>query len=167
LKLEEQNQEYKQQASQFPELIEAIERVTAEEERLKELVRQKIAEVDELRVRYQRIEASLRNNKTQQEQHIPALEGKLGQSNAENDRLNQALRARAGEIDSLRNRQMEMEREIRRLGEVEGQKNNIQTQMDGQVRQVSDLQGTVRQLEAKLRRLEEMEKELNNERGHK
>lgn len=57
-----------------------------------------MGQVDDWKGRYQKVETDLRENKAQQEQKIPMFEAKLNQLGSENDRLNNALKSRAGQI---------------------------------------------------------------------
>jgi hypothetical protein len=70
----------------------------AEGDRLKDVVRQKMGEIDDWKGKCQKIDTQLRENKAQQEQRIPVLETKVNQLDGENERLNNALKSRGGEI---------------------------------------------------------------------
>lgn len=123
-----------------------IQQVNGESDRLKDAMRQKMGEIDDWKSRYQRVETDLRQNKAQQEQRIPMLEGKLNQLNAENDRLNNALKSRAGEIENWKNKHSDIERQITRYITIEQDKKNLENQLDNHIRQINDLQGNMRQL---------------------
>jgi len=74
------------------------------------------------------------------------LEGKLNQLNTENDRLNNALKSRAGEIENWKNKHSDIERQITRYITIEQDKKNLESQLDNHIRQINDLQGNMRQL---------------------
>ena len=102
-------------------------------ERLNNVLRAKLDEIDQWKRKLSEREMQLSKLKNVEDE-LANYQSKFGMMQAENDRVNGLLRTKQGEIEDLKNKHSKLELTINSFSHVEKEKENLQGKLNDQVR---------------------------------
>ena len=117
------------------ELTGKLDLATKELDRLNNLLRSKIDQIEKWKQRYSAKEAELGQYKNL-ENDVAQYENKLNMSKAENDRVNSILKSRLEEIEAWKRKNGELEGAIARLGLLEKDKKLFEDKFNHQIKTI-------------------------------
>jgi flagellar capping protein FliD len=144
-RLEEEATRGKEMVHYNNELTDKLDLASKELDRLNNLLRSKIDEIEKWKQRYSAKEAELTQYKNL-ENDVAQFESKLQMSKAENDRINGILKSRLEEIEAWKRKNGELEGAIARLGLLEKDKKMFEDKFNHQIKAIEELNFALNQL---------------------
>jgi chromosome segregation ATPase len=145
-RLEEEATRGKEMVHYNNELTDKLDLASKELDRLNNLLRSKIDEIEKWKQRYSAKEAELTQYKNL-ENDVAQFESKLQMSKAENDRINGILKSRLEEIEAWKRKNGELEGAIARLGLLEKDKKMFEDKFNHQIKAIEELNFALNQLQ--------------------
>lgn len=115
-------------------------------ERLNNVLRNKLDEIEQWKKKVSDREMELSKLKNV-EDDLANYESKFGMMQAENDRINGLLRTRQGEIEDWKNRHSKLEVTINNFTHVEKDRENLQNKLNDQVRAGQEMEFTLKSMQ--------------------